>query len=126
MGGRGGRRAGAGRPRGSPNKGSQIADDETASGQQMPLQFMLEIMRNPNEPAERRERMAALAAPFCHAKLNAVAVQNDAPSRSAPLVQIEFVAPAGYAVDPAGRLLKQGATIDAEVLRIEKRTSELQ
>jgi hypothetical protein len=30
------------------------------------------------------------------------------------------------AVDPAGRLLKQGATIDAEVLRIEKRTSEPQ
>jgi len=33
-----------------------------------PLGFMLKVMRDPNEPKERRDRMAIAAAPFCHAR----------------------------------------------------------
>jgi hypothetical protein len=39
-----------------------------ASGE-VPLNYMLQVMRDGNEPAERRDRMAIAAAPFCHPKL---------------------------------------------------------
>ncbi|MFH2076937.1 MAG: hypothetical protein ABIJ57_16625 [Pseudomonadota bacterium] len=34
-----------------------------------PLEFMLRIMNDPNEPEEFRARMATSAAPFCHARV---------------------------------------------------------
>jgi hypothetical protein len=40
----------------------------------MPLAFMLKVMRDEAEPKERRIEMAIAAAPFCHPRLNAIAV----------------------------------------------------
>jgi hypothetical protein len=33
-----------------------------------PLDYMLRVMNSPDEPKERRDRMAVAAAPFCHAR----------------------------------------------------------
>jgi len=39
-----------------------------ASENLTPLEFMLKIMRDPQEDEDRRARMAIAAAPFCHAR----------------------------------------------------------
>jgi hypothetical protein len=42
-------------------------DAKQASGLNLtPLDFMLKVMRDPTEDNNRRDKMAALAAPFCH------------------------------------------------------------
>jgi hypothetical protein len=35
----------------------------------MPLDYMLAVMRDPTASQNRRDRMAAVAAPYCHARL---------------------------------------------------------
>jgi hypothetical protein len=64
---------GPGRPRGARNKISkaQIAA-ALASGEQMPLDYMLCIMRNEKLPMPIRFEAAKAAAPFCHSKLAAI------------------------------------------------------
>ena len=65
----GGKREGAGRRKGSPNKTTaQRIAEVTASGL-TPLDHMLQVLRDPLQPAERRDWAAEKAAPYCHAKL---------------------------------------------------------
>ena len=69
---KGGYRPGAGRPKGSRNK-TRIetpADIQSAAAYKnmTPLDYMLKVMRDPNEDADRRARMAIAAAPFCHSR----------------------------------------------------------
>ena len=63
---RGGYRPGAGRPRKQaelePPQAKGI--DETAT----PLEYMLALMRDVEQPDWRRDRMAQAAAQYCHAK----------------------------------------------------------
>ena len=71
---KGGYRPGAGRPKGSRSKSKAKAETmgdikaAAASENLTPLEYMLRIMRDPNEDADRRARMAIAAAPFCHAR----------------------------------------------------------
>ena len=72
---KGGYRPGAGRPKGTkikskPPKGGVPADIVTdAKAENLtPLEYMLKVMRDPNENEDRRARMAIAAAPFCHAR----------------------------------------------------------
>ena len=66
----GGKRPGAGRPKGAKNKTS-IAK-EAAKGGELPLEYMLRVMRDKNADISRRDSMAEKAAPFLHAKLASV------------------------------------------------------
>jgi hypothetical protein len=75
----GGKRAGAGRPRGSLNRLS--AEVRTvavmaaaASGDELPLQYMLRIMNDPNADPQRRDYMAKAAAAYVHPRLNSTEV----------------------------------------------------
>ena len=69
---KGGYRIGAGRPKGSKSKNKKKADIniETAAALEdmTPLDYMLKIMRDPNQDDNRRDKMAGLAAPFVHAR----------------------------------------------------------
>ena len=69
---KGGYRVGAGRPKGSRNKtrNETSADIEaSAVAENMtPLEYMLKVMRDPRENADRRDRMAIAACPFCHVR----------------------------------------------------------
>jgi len=70
---KGGYRPNAGRPKGAKTrykKAETVADISAAAASEnlTPLEFMLKIMRDPNEDADRRARMAIAAAPFCHAR----------------------------------------------------------
>lgn len=77
---RGGYRPGAGRPRKGENRSDEVPDVPTPEAvssasdavnpteSRTPLQFMLDVMNDPSQPANRRDRMAIAAAPFVHPK----------------------------------------------------------
>ena len=88
---RGGARPGAGRPKGSVAKIDKIAREQAAASGELPLSFMLRIMRDEEQPIERRMAMAVSAAPFCHAKYTAVAFTNDQTKYDAMVRKIERV-----------------------------------
>src|SRR6516165_5888076 len=68
--GRGGKRAGAGRPKGAAAKIDAEARAAAHASGQTPLEYMLEVMRNPQIDARRRDQMAAAAAPYVHHRLS--------------------------------------------------------
>ena len=71
----GGKRPGAGRPRGSTNKFSaEIRAAGAASGEELPLDYMLRVMRDPNVDPHRRDFMAKAAAAYVHPRLNSTEV----------------------------------------------------
>ena len=70
MNGHGGKRPGAGRPKGAASRANEQVRQEAAAP--LPLAYMLRIMRDPSEPVGRRDEMAKAAAPFCHSRLSAV------------------------------------------------------
>jgi hypothetical protein len=49
----------------------QVRQEAAATGE-LPLTYMLRIMREPSQPAGRRDEMAKAAAPFCHSRLSSV------------------------------------------------------
>lgn len=69
---RGGKRQGAGRRKGIPNRRSQEARDKALAEGKTPIEYMLGVMNNGAADADRRDRMAAAAAPYCHPRLAAV------------------------------------------------------
>jgi hypothetical protein len=52
-----------------PRWPTKPCDGRVLSPNAMPLDYMLSVIRDPKAPDERRERMAALAAPYCHEKV---------------------------------------------------------
>lgn len=67
---RGGKRTGAGRPKGSSDR-AKIAKAVAKSGQ-TPLAYMLGVMRSSKVPEARRDEMAKAAAPYCHPRLTSI------------------------------------------------------
>ena len=79
--GRGGARPGAGRPKkGNPPIVEAKAEALSAAltADITPLQYMLGVVRDPTASTSRRDRMAALAAPFCHARATDAALGKKA------------------------------------------------
>jgi len=72
----GGKREGAGRKKGSPNKKTAELQQKVAETGLTPLEVMLQIMRNTSD--ERLQLTAAqAAAPYVHAKLSSVELTGD-------------------------------------------------
>ena len=85
--GRGGFRPGAGRPKsGNPPivevKAEALSAAPLAAGI-TPLGYMLAVMRDPAASTARRDRMAALAAPYCHARASDAAGGKKAMAQTA-------------------------------------------
>ena len=59
-----------GRPIGSVNKRTMAY--LRTNGGELPLDYMLKVMRDPEMPVDRRDDMAKAAAPFLHAKLQTI------------------------------------------------------
>jgi hypothetical protein len=72
MSNRGGVREGAGRKRGLPNKKTLAQLTGAAIAGEMPLQYMLSVMRDPTVDDDRRDDMAKAAAPYLHPKLSPI------------------------------------------------------
>lgn len=80
---RGGRRAGAGRPRKGqerprkpkapklalPIVGTPGASPRVVAGRKNPLEYMLDVMNDPGADEKRRDYMAVAAAPYMHPKV---------------------------------------------------------
>src|SRR5215469_13342522 len=66
-----------GRPQGARNKRTRAVLEAARAGGQLPLDYMLAVMRDPAAHAARRDDMAKAAAPYLHPKLSAVV--NSAP-----------------------------------------------
>ena len=77
--GRGGARPGAGRPK----KGNPPIVEAKAEADITPLEYALAVMRAPTALTSRRDRMAALAAPYCHARASDTALGKKALARDA-------------------------------------------
>lgn len=66
-----------GRTKGTPNKATAARQAEVAASGLTPLEYMLNVLRDVQQPAERRDDMAKAAAPYIHPKLNAVQAKID-------------------------------------------------
>lgn len=74
---RGGKRAGAGRPKGAASRFSEASRIKAAADGITPLEFMLAVLRD--EELDRPTRMdaAKAAAPYMHSRLEAVQHSGD-------------------------------------------------
>lgn len=73
---RGGKRPGAGRPKGSANKRTREIADKAAEEGVTPLEYLLSVMRNELADEARRLDAAKAAAPYVHPKLSTVELGN--------------------------------------------------
>lgn len=69
---RGGKREGAGRKPGVPNKATAERQAEIAASGLTPLEYMLGIMRNEAMTLDSRFEAAKAAAPYVHPKLSSI------------------------------------------------------
>jgi len=58
-----------GRPKGSLNKKTAEKIAAISAGGELPLDYMLRVLRDPTQEHSRRDDMAKAAAPYVHAKL---------------------------------------------------------
>ena len=61
-----------GRPKGSRNKLTRALLEAVQVGGELPLDYMLRVMRDPKAHARRRDEMAKAAAPYLHSKLASI------------------------------------------------------
>lgn len=73
----GGVRSGAGRKPGAANKMNDLARRKAAEGGIMPLDYMLDVLRDEEQPMAARMDAAKAAAPYVHAKLASVEHKGD-------------------------------------------------
>ena len=71
---KGGARSGAGRKPGAANKKTQEVQAAVAASGITPLDYMLQIMRDPGAESASRLDAAKSAAPYVHAKLASIEV----------------------------------------------------
>jgi hypothetical protein len=95
---KGGKRPGAGRKKGIPNRASVAREAAIAASGLTPLDYMLSTMRDETKPVALRLDMAKAAAPYVHPRLSSVeqAVQVDLQDR--PSITVSFVEPDGTRV----------------------------
>ncbi len=82
-----------GRPKGSRNKRTRAAIEAATVGGELPLDYMLRVMRDPSVPTKRRDEMAKAAAPFLHPRLAALAHSGQQGEPIDRKFVIEFVRP---------------------------------
>ena len=68
----GGKRAGAGRKKGTQNKVNALVREQALASGESPLDYMLRVMRDPKQDISIRNDMAKAAAPFLHPRLQAI------------------------------------------------------
>lgn len=90
----GGARPGAGRKKGGANKITQEAIEKAKAGGILPLDFLLQIMRDEDADEAKRIDCAKAAAPYVHAKLSQVdAKVGDPDGKPLPPAIIQLVGP---------------------------------
>jgi hypothetical protein len=85
--GRGGKRAGAGRKKGSLDKYSKQTVMRAHEGGQHPFDYLLEMMRNESEHPKMRLHAAGLALPYCLPKLSHSTVEVESELQNLSLAE---------------------------------------
>src|SRR5262245_43978328 len=98
MSNRGGARPGASRKKGSVNRATAEARAAAAKTGEMPLEYMLRIMRDPKASNTRRDEMARTAAPYLHPKLVATPFVSPPKLGDDNRIEVVFVHPSGNEV----------------------------
>jgi hypothetical protein len=88
---KGGRRPGAGRKPGVPNRTTQEQREAVKASGLTPLEYMLKIMRDEDQDPSRRLHAANMAAPYVHAKLSSVEVSGKDGDAIETVTRIELV-----------------------------------
>ena len=65
---RGGARPGAGRPKGTKRKPRAAELGAPYADAHSPIEYLLELMRDPGAAAQRRDRAAVALLPYCHTR----------------------------------------------------------
>lgn len=87
---RGGKRPGAGRPKGAISKMAQEAREKASEQGITPLDYMLHLLRDEELDADTRFEAAKAAAPYLHPKLSSVEMNaNVSVSHEDALEQLE-------------------------------------
>jgi len=68
----GGKRNGAGRPKGAINARTRAVIEEAETSGEMPIAYMLKVMRNEEAPSRRRDNMAKAAAAYLYPRIGAL------------------------------------------------------
>ncbi len=95
---KGGKRLGAGRKKGIPNRASAAREAAIAASGLTPLDYMLSTMRNETKPVALRLDMAKAAAPYVHPRLASVEQTGDVAKPEPLSFTINFVEPDGTRV----------------------------
>src|SRR6476660_5841979 len=82
-----------GRPRGSRNRRTRALVEAAQAGGELPLDYMLRVMRDPNATAKRRDEMAKAAAPFLHSKLASIDNPKAHEGPEIKGIEVSFVLP---------------------------------
>jgi len=88
---KGGKRPGAGRKAGTPNKRTAEIQQAVEESGLTPLEYMLSVMRDPLQDAHRRLTAAQAAAPYVHAKLSSVELSGKDGAELFTGIKVEFV-----------------------------------
>jgi hypothetical protein len=100
---RGGKRPGAGRPKGAASRRTREVADAAAKLGLSPLEYLLKAMSHPQTTQRRKDRLAEVCLPYLHPRLNAVASVDASPANSCPPLEIKILAvPRGCQVDKNG------------------------
>lgn len=72
----GGAGRGQGRKKGARNRLTEEAIAAAKATGELPLDYMLRVMRDEAQPSDRRDAMAIAAAPYLHARLTVTKLQS--------------------------------------------------
>jgi hypothetical protein len=95
---KGGKRPGAGRKKGIPNRASAAREAAIAASGLTPLEYMLTTMRDETKPIALRLDMAKAAAPYVHPRLASVEQAVNVDLREPSSITVTFVEPDGSRV----------------------------
>ena len=90
---KGGKREGAGRPKGRQNNSTQERMAALLDSGETPLEYMLRVLRDPATDHKRRDDMARGAAPYLHPRLAQTEISGNIDKPIEHKLKIEFVRP---------------------------------
>jgi hypothetical protein len=92
---KGGKRPGAGRKVGVPNKTTQEQREAVKASGLSPLDYMLSVMRDEGQDEARRLAAANMAAPYVHAKLSSMELTGKDGGALEAVTRVELVSMKG-------------------------------
>jgi len=121
----GGKRTGAGRKKGKQNKVNAALREKLKADGIMPLEFMLQVMRDEDQDLAVRLEMAKAAAPYLHPRLQAIEHSGKGEKVDRRSLQVNFVSVDGRPLPHLNRTIQGTITADSPHLPNNPNTPRL-